>query len=279
MGKIALYPDWKTKMRIAVTGANGFLGMGVVRELMSRGYDVIAVDKTTDRVKEATSCVNASVFEMIDPYAEMGEPDCVVHLAWREGFKHNSDAHIEDLPFHIKLVGKLAASPLKRLAIMGSMHEVGYFEGGIRAGTPCNPESMYGIAKNALRQAAELLCGGSGTELQWLRGYYIVDNTPYGSSIFSKICQAAAEGRRTFPFTMGQNQYDFLDYPDFCDQVANIVTGGTGAGVYNISSGRPEKLADRVERFIEENGFDIELEYGAFPDRPYDSPAVWGARR
>ena len=31
-----------------------------------------------------------------------------------------------------------------------------------------------------------------------------------------------------------------------------------------------------MERFIKENGFDIQLEYGAFPDRPYDSKAVWG---
>ena len=266
-------------MRIAVTGANGFLGTGIVRELVSRGHEVTAVDRRTDRVEGVARRVDASVFDMNDPYKDMGEPDCVVHLAWRDGFRHDSDAHMEDLPLHVELVKGLAASPLKRLAVMGSMHEVGYFEGGIRADTPCNPENMYGIAKNSLRRAAQLLCEGSGTELQWLRGYYIVDNTPFGSSIFSKICQAVADGKRKFPFTMGQNQYDFLDYPDFCARVADIVTGDLGAGTYNVSSGRPEKLADRVERFIMENGFDIELEYGAFPDRPYDSPAVWGYRR
>lgn len=266
-------------MRIAVTGANGFLGTGIVAELASRGHEVAAVDWRTDRVDGAVHLIEGSVFEMDDPYAEMGNPGCVVHLAWRDGFRHDSDAHMEDLRLHVGLVKRLAASPLKRLAIMGTMHEVGYFEGGIRAETPCSPQSMYGIAKNALRQAAALICEGSGTELQWLRGYYIVDGDPSGSSIFSKISRAAAEGERTFPFTMGQSQYDFLDYPDFCSQVADIVTGDLGAGIYNVSSGRPEKLADRVERFIEENGFDIELEYGAFPDRPYDSPAVWGHQR
>ena len=35
-------------------------------------------------------------------------------------------------------------------------------------------------------------------------------------------------------------------------------------------------LADRVERFIKENDYDIKLKYGAFPDRAYDSDAVWG---
>ena len=31
-----------------------------------------------------------------------------------------------------------------------------------------------------------------------------------------------------------------------------------------------------VEKFIKENGYDIELAYGTFPDRPYDSKAIWG---
>ena len=35
-------------------------------------------------------------------------------------------------------------------------------------------------------------------------------------------------------------------------------------------------LADRVEQFIKEHNLDIKLEYGAFPDRPYDSPCVFG---
>lgn len=263
-------------MKIAVTGANGFLGAGVVSELSDRGHEVVAVDRACNRVVGAAHIIEANLFEMEDPYQEMGSPECVLHMAWRDGFKHNSEAHMEDLPLHVELVRRLVASNLPRLAVMGTMHEVGYFEGGIRETTPCNPESMYGIAKNALRQAAGQLCKGSGTELLWLRGYYIVDSSPFGASIFSKIYRASAEGKKSFPFTMGQNQYDFLDYPDFCAQVTNIVSGGLGSGIYNVSSGRPEKLADRVDRFIKENALDIELDYGAFPDRPYDSPAVWG---
>ena len=47
-------------------------------------------------------------------------------------------------------------------------------------------------------------------------------------------------------------------------------------GIINICSGRPERLSDRVERFIKENDYNIKLKYGAFPDRPYDSKAIWG---
>ena len=75
---------------------------------------------------------------------------------------------------------------------------------------------------------------------------------------------------------MGQNQYDFVDYEDFCKQVAAAVGQTKVNGIINICSGRPEKLADRVERFIKENNYKIKLKYGAFPDREYDSKAVWG---
>ena len=93
---------------------------------------------------------------------------------------------------------------------------------------------------------------------------------------FSKITAAANEGKKEFPFTLGQNQYDFIDYEDFCKEVAIAVSQKEEQGIINICSGRPEKLADRVERFIKENNYDIQLKYGAFPDRPYDSKAIWG---
>ena len=81
---------------------------------------------------------------------------------------------------------------------------------------------------------------------------------------------------KTFPFTTGQNQYDFIDYEVFCEQIAKAVMQDEILGIIECCSGKPEKLADRVERFIVENNLDIKLEYGTFPDRPYDSKAVWG---
>lgn len=94
--------------------------------------------------------------------------------------------------------------------------------------------------------------------------------------LFFEITAAEKEGKTEFPFTMGQNQFDFIDYEDFCKQVAAAVGQDEINGIINICSGKPEKLADRVERFIKENGYGIKLKYGAFPDRPYDSKAVWG---
>ena len=263
-------------MKILVTGANGYLGQGIVKHILDCGNEVVAADFKVDHVDERADRRDCDLFSVEDAYNYFGQPDVLLHLAWRDGFVHYSDAHIDDLPKHYAFIKNFAESDVKMIAAMGSMHEIGFFEGSIKEDTPCNPITPYGIAKNALRELTDMLCKQKNKKFQWLRGYYIVGNSQYGSSIFSKITAAEADGKNEFPFTMGQNQFDFIDYEDFCEQVARSVSQDEVLGVINICSGHPEKLADRVERFVKENGYKIKLKYGAFPDRPYDSKAIWG---
>ena len=91
-----------------------------------------------------------------------------------------------------------------------------------------------------------------------------------------KLYKCNEKEKKEFLFTQGLNQFDFLDYEEFCNQVVNIVSQTKVNGIINVCSGRPEKLADRVECFIEENHYNIKLKYGVFPNRPYDSKAIWG---
>lgn len=263
-------------MKILITGANGYLGQGIVRKVLDAGHNVIATDFITDRIDERAEKKTCDLFAIDNPYIFFGMPDVLLHLAWRDGFVHYSDVHITDLPMHYEFIKKMAESGVSRIAVMGSMHEIGYFEGSIKEDTPCNPVTPYGISKNAVRELTEMLCKQKHIIFQWLRGYYIVGNSKYGSSVFSKITASVKEGKKIFPFTRGLNQFDFIDYDEFCTQVSASVGQDKVNGIINICTGRPEKLSDRVERFIRENGYDIKLQYGAFPDRPYDSKAVWG---
>ena len=274
--KILEKTERRYKMKILVTGANGYLGQGVVRKLLDMNANVIATDFKSNNIDRRATIIEANLFEVEKPYEFFGEPDVVLHMAWRDGFIHYSNTHIEDLPKHYEFLKKLSESGIKKIVVMGSMHEVGFWEGAIKEYTPCNPLSLYGVSKNALRDLVKLLAKQNNIKFQWLRGYYIVGNSKYGSSIFSKITAAADEGKKEFPFTYGQNQYDFINYEDFCYQTAAAVVQDKILGIINICSGKPEKLADRVERFIKENNYKIKLQYGAFPDRPYDSKAVWG---
>ena len=263
-------------MKILVTGANGYLGQGVVKVLLEQKHEVIATDFKINNIDDRAKRIEANLFEIENPFSYFGKPDVVLHMAWRDGFIHYSQNHINDLPKHYEFIRKLIEEGLKKIAVMGSMHEVGFWEGAIKEDTPCNPLSLYGVSKNALKDLVKILCKQHNVEYKWLRGYYIVGNTQYGSSVFSKLTEAAMEGKKEFPFTMGQNQYDFINYDDFCLQVASAVSQNELNGIINICSGKPEKLADRMERFIKENNYNIKLNYGAFPDRPYDSKAVWG---
>ena len=266
----------ESKLKILVTGANGYLGQGIVRSILNNGHCVVATDFNTQFVDERAERIACNLFEVDNPYSFFGEPDVLLHLAWRDGFVHYSSAHIDDLPKHYAFIKKMVDGGIQQVAVMGSMHEIGFFEGSINESTPCHPTTPYGIAKNALRDLTQMICKQKNIVFQWLRGYYIVGNSKFGSSIFSKITAAVDEGKTEFPFTLGQNQYDFIDYPDFCAQVAAVVGQKNEQGIINICSGKSEKLADRVERFIKENGYRIKLQYGAFPDRPYDSKAIWG---
>lgn len=262
--------------RVLVTGANGYLGQGIVRQLIEYGFEVVATDFNGDNIDNRAIIKCGDIFDIEEPFDYFGKPDSLLHLAWREGFVHNSEIHINDLPKHYHFIKTMIESGTNHIAILGSMHEIGFYEGSINENTPTNPQSLYGISKDTLRKLICLECENANAVFQWLRGFYIVGNNLSGSSIFSKIAIAENNGNKEFPFTMGLNQFDFLDYEEFCLQVSDTISQHEINGIINICSGRPEKLSERVERFIKDNNYSIRLKYGSFPDRPYDSKAIWG---
>jgi dTDP-6-deoxy-L-talose 4-dehydrogenase (NAD+) len=263
-------------MRILITGANGYIGQGVTKVLLDEGFDVVATDMDDTYIDPRAHRILCNIFEIDDPFKYFKNPDAILHLAWRDGFTHNSVNHAKDLFEHFLFLKKLIDGGIKKVCVMGSVHEVGFYEGSIDEHTLVNPQSLYGISKNALRQYVQLLCQETGVIFQWIRGFYIVGNTESGCSIFSKITQAEKDGKVEFPFTLGTNQFDFIDYDQYCYQVASVVEQNVINGIINCCSGVPMRLSERVEQFILENKYKINLKYGAFPDRPYDSKAIWG---
>lgn len=264
---------------VLVTGSNGYIGTHVVSALKQMGAKVIAVDRSENDDSMADIQVVANVFDSSKNILDQLEyvPDACLHLAWRDGFNHNSLAHMQDLSAHFNFLTGLQEAGVKQIAVMGSMHEIGYWEGAIDEDTPCNPQSLYGVSKNALRQSLELVFEKKDDVIfQWLRGYYIYGDDEKAQSIFGKLLRSAKEGKKAFPFTTGKNKYDFLPIEEFVYQVAAVVMQDDVSGIINCCSGNPVSLAERIEGFIEENKLDIVLEYGVFPDRPYDSPGVWG---
>ncbi len=266
--------------KVLVTGAGGYIGRHVAAALSDLGYAVTAVDarpfEADSRVKTYVCNIFSDASEL---YEKFGKPDILVHMAWRDGFVHQSPAHLEDLPAHYRFLKSMVEAGCRKVGVMGSMHEIGYYEGAIDENTPTNPSSLYGVSKNALRQLMEALQRTTPFTLFWLRGFYICGDDTNNCSIFSKLLQKAELGEEQFPFTTGTSQYDFIEIGDLALQIALVVTQDRVTGTINCCTGKPVALKDKVEAFIRERGLSIRLAYGVFPERPYDSKIIYGDNR
>ncbi len=265
------------KKVIAVTGANGYIGRHVVNALIEEGAEVIAIDIITEGINNQAEVINLDIFSGIkDIFKKYRSPDVCLHLAWKDGFFHDLDAHMESLSKHYEFIKNLKDCGIKQIAVMGSMHEIGYYEGVVDENTPCNPINMYGIAKDSLRRSLTLMARNNDLVMQWLRAFYIYGDDKRNHSIFTKIIQAEERGQETFPFTSGRNMYDFIQIDDLAGMIAACVMQKAIYGIINCCTGQPVSLAEKIEGFISDQNLKIKLAYGAFPDRPYDFPAIWG---
>ena len=263
--------------RVIVTGANGYIGSQVVKKLLDNSYDVIAVDLNNNFVDKRAEFYNSDIFNLDESlYKKWGLPKAVLHLAWQDGFNHNADSHILNLTNHFNFLKRLIDFGVTSVTVMGSVHEVGYYEGKVDENTPCNPLSYYGIAKNTLRQLIQLYSSDKNVSLKWLRGYYITGNDYNNHSIFTKILESAKNGKKEFPFTKGDNQFDFINIDDLAEQIFMCTVQDETDGIINVCSGKPVAIKDKVEMFIKENNLNIKLLVGKFPSRRYDSPIIYG---
>ena len=62
-------------MKVLVTGANGYIGQGVVRHLLDNNHEVVATDFAVDHVDARAIKVPGNIFEMENPYEAFGCPD------------------------------------------------------------------------------------------------------------------------------------------------------------------------------------------------------------
>ena len=100
------------KKRVLVTGAGGYIGRHVTKALCDTGAEVLVINHHTEDVDIRAKRINADIFSGSENiYEEVGSPDICVHLAWRDGFVHNSDAHMGMLSQHYIFLKKLLTFP------------------------------------------------------------------------------------------------------------------------------------------------------------------------
>jgi len=266
-------------MKVLVTGASGYIGRHVVSKLCDLGHDVVAASRHqhTSRTNDPrVDYKEVDIFSLTNPFRELGYPDSCIHLAWSNGFTHNSEIHIINIASHYNFIKQMIDGGLRSLSVIGSMHEFGETNGVIEESDSTVPTNEYGLAKMALRKSLLWLTDRSKVDFRWLRLHYIYGDEENGSSVFSKIQAASKLGKPLFAFTDGKDSFDFIHVEEVAKQIAIASLQSKILGEIDCCTGVPRKIGEFALGLIQKNNWKISLEFGAYPRPNTHTREVWG---
>lgn len=270
-------------MKIAVTGASGFIGRAVLAELSRRGIAAVACSRSGIGAHPSAGhrTVALDLHEAsADAYERLGRPDTVIHLAWSGLPNYCSLHHVDsELPAHYRFLSCLVESGLESLVVAGTCFEYGMQSGPLGEDLPTRPENPYGFAKDALRRELEFLKASRPFALTWARLFYLYGEGQAETSLLPQLRYAVTRGERVFNMSGGEQLRDYLAVEEAARLLVSLALARCDAGAVNVCSGRPVSVRRLVEGWIRDYGWAIELNLGHYPYPEYEPMAFWGERR
>lgn len=267
-------------------GANGYIGSNLTRYLCdNKEYFVVASSRNNCNIDKRAEFLEYDLENKLDSPNEFieifGIVDICVYLAYRDGFDHNSDMHMNDLSMHWNFIKHMLDAGVKHICVAGSFREYGIVNGMASEDMICKPINYYALAKKTLFDAINIYINNASQNIcfQWIRPFSVIGDDSRNNSILSKIITWEREGKKTFPCTKGDEEYDYIHVSDAVKQIEAIISQDEVNGIINVCSGIPKSLRDMIEEFLESNNFRIKPVYGEFKRRPYDSDVIYGDRR
>lgn len=270
-------------MRVAVTGATGFIGRHVMAELCRRGHHTIACVRDVSRLPNellqmGTEVRHLDIGSGDEPdWPDLGSPDALIHLAWGGLPNYHSLHHFEsELPAQFSFLARLARTGLPAVTVTGTCFEYGMQSGPLGEEATCLPENCYGFAKSNLLKQLQFLSNNHTFNLVWARLFYLFGEGQASNSLLPQLRRAVVEGRKTFDMSGGEQLRDYLPVRIAAEHLCTLATAGKNVGLVNVCSGQPVSVRKLVENWIQEHGWNIELNLGHYPYPDYEPLAFWG---
>jgi dTDP-6-deoxy-L-talose 4-dehydrogenase (NAD+) len=270
-------------VKVAVTGAGGFIGRHVVAALERiDGPPPVLVFRPgsappgagADRVVEMDLARPPR-----DAFERLGEPDVLVHLAWDGLPNYTSARHLEEeLPAQRAFLGQLLEAGLAGLTVTGTCFEYGMQPGALGEDAPAAPVTAYGRAKDELRRWLEDEHARRPFRLTWARLFYLHGEGQAPGSLLPQLHAAITRGDPVFNLSGGEQLRDYLPVEEAAGYLVGLARNRLDNGTVNVCSGRPISVRELVEGEVRRRGSMIELNFGHYPYPEHEPMAFWGDR-
>jgi UDP-glucose 4-epimerase len=238
-------------MKTAIlTGATGFLGHWLLRELLEKDIFVYAVcRKNSNRLYKLSGLSNVKIIELdtneislLPEYID--NADTFYHLAWG-GERNDFSAQMKNVQFSIDAINAANQIGVKHFIATGTQAEYGICKDKIDENHVTNPYNAYGACKLSTYFILKTLSKQLNLPFTWIRIFSVYgDDDDQNTLLISYLVKCFKE-KKIPELSTCENLWDFLYAQDAAD--ALIMFGEKiCAGLYNLASGESRKLKDFV---------------------------------
>lgn len=254
-------------MQIVMTGATGFLGRALCKELAENGHEVTVLVRPESAEKAKTLTADTVIELPLEESEKLtGEYDVFFHLAWNgSGGEARNDYGIQmkNLLYMEKALKAAKRCGCQKYIGAGSQAEYGVVrEKAKEDETVPKPFMMYGAAKLACLHMGRVLAEQLGITFVWPRIYSVYGPRENDPTLLGYVARTLREGKVPELSTC-ENMWDFMYITDFTRAMRILAEQPEAEGIYHVASGESRKLREfvEVERDVIRPG--AELRFGA----------------
>lgn len=267
---------------VLVTGASGFIGSHCLAPLAERGYAVHAVHSSGGSRPVANTTANTTWHAVdlldvgdVDRLLAAVRPSLLFHLAWYATPGSYVDA-LENVLWaeaSLSLYRSFVEHGGRRMVTSGSSYEYDWRYGYCSEYlTPRNPDTLYGVCKNALGELVGAYSDSSGLSNAWARIFFLYGPRENPNRLVSSVIRSLIADEEA-KCSHGEQIRDYLHVQDVANALVALLESEV-TGAVNIGSGRPIALKTIVSLVGEQIGRPELIALGAIPPRPNDVPLV-----